>query len=127
VGNVSYIFKSYALHVEPVVPTGQRQFRIAIVILLSKMMLIVIFSLFPNVLLAHLDQPLFLNFGMLEVKKFSNPILMCVQVNAVEICFALIQRPPHFMARNATPTNNQTFHGSWVDAIEWLSRRLNFT
>ena len=32
------------------------------------MMLILIFSLFLNVLLAHLEQPLFLNFGMLEVK-----------------------------------------------------------
>ncbi|EFX79427.1 hypothetical protein DAPPUDRAFT_319611 [Daphnia pulex] len=39
----------------------------------------------------------------------------------------MTERPPHFMARNTTLTNNRTFHGSWVDAIEWLSRRLNFS
>ncbi|EFX79424.1 hypothetical protein DAPPUDRAFT_244965 [Daphnia pulex] len=41
--------------------------------------------------------------------------------------FGMLERPPHFMARNTTDTNNQTFKGSWVDAIEWLSRRLNFS
>ncbi|XP_046461653.1 glutamate receptor ionotropic, kainate glr-3-like [Daphnia pulex] len=39
----------------------------------------------------------------------------------------MTERPPHFMARNTTLTNNRTFHGSWADAIEWLSRRLNFS
>jgi hypothetical protein len=71
--------------------TDQQQFRIVIVILLSKMMLIVIFSLFLNVLLAHLDRPIFLNIGMLEVNKFLHSYHVVYFCKRDEICFVLTE------------------------------------
>ncbi|XP_057368403.1 glutamate receptor ionotropic, kainate glr-3-like [Daphnia carinata] len=40
--------------------------------------------------------------------------------------FGMMERPPHFMAKNST-ADAQKYHGSWVQAIEWLSKRLDFT
>jgi hypothetical protein len=91
VGLVSYISLTRSMWNQYSRSTGQQQFRIVIVILLSKMMLIVIFSLFLNVLLAHLDRPIFLNIGMLEVKKFLQSYPVVYFSKRVEICFVLTE------------------------------------
>lgn len=36
------------------------------------------------------------------------------------------QKPPMFMKKNSTLASDNVYDGSWVEAIEWVSRRLNF-
>ncbi|XP_046651118.1 glutamate receptor ionotropic, kainate glr-3-like [Daphnia pulicaria] len=40
--------------------------------------------------------------------------------------FGMLERPPHFMAKNSTGIENEPYQGSWVEAIKWLSRRQQF-
>ena len=91
------------------------------------MLLIQTLIIFLNILQVQLQQP-FLNFGMIEVAKDFNYSVQYYGYCYLNICHVL-QRPPHFMTKNNKSINNkdQTFRGSWVDAIEWLSRRLHFS
>ncbi|XP_046461642.1 glutamate receptor ionotropic, kainate glr-3-like [Daphnia pulex] len=40
--------------------------------------------------------------------------------------FGMLERPPHFMAKNSTGIENEPYQGSWVEAVKWLSRRQKY-